>query len=392
MSADRSLAVRPAYGSRSLAEIVPSILAALGVPGAVASIDLPAARRACLVVVDGLGWPLLKRHREHAQFLAAHLDGALPATTVFPSSTAVSLTSLMTGAPPGRHGITGYTMRVPPLDGVMSCLTWSTYGGLSGGHDLRPRFPPEQVQPIEPLFALAEAGGVMASAVTPAEFAGSGLSIAAYRGARLVPFGPATDDDVQVAAIVQALVADRSFAYTYRAEPDATGHARGVASAEWRAALRRTDRLVEQIARALPPSTLLVVTSDHGMIDVAPGGWTDVAREPALAQDVLAIGGDPRARHVYAEDGAADEVVERWRVGLGDAAVVLSRAEVVDGGLMGESVTPAAAERIGDVVAVPAPGRAIVDGRIAAWEADLIGHHGGLTADEGLVPLLSWLT
>lgn len=392
MSADQSLAVRPAYGSRSLAEVVPSILARLGVPGVVDSIALPSASRACLVVVDGLGWSQLQRHREHAPFLAARLAGHEPLTTVFPSSTAVSITSLSTGVPPGRHGITGYTMRVPPLDGVMSCLTWSTYGGSGGGRDLRAQFPPEEVQPIEPLFALGESNGVVASAVTPDVFVGSGLTRAAHRGARLVPFAPPSDDDAQVAAVARALQPARSFVSTYRGEPDATGHARGVGSAEWRVALRRTDRLIERIAQAAPPSTLLVVTSDHGMVDVARDGWTDVAAEPALADGVLAVGGDPRARHIYTREGAAEYVLERWRAQLGDSAVVLSRADVVNSGLIGAAVTPATAQRIGDVVAIPEPGRAIVDGRIAAWEADLIGHHGALTEDEGLVPLVSWLT
>ena len=106
--------VVPRYGERSLAEVVPALLAALGVPSPGDGPDalaVPPVRAAGLLLVDGLGADLLRRYAADAPFLAG-LPDVGPLTAGFPSSTATSLTSLGTGTPPGAHGIVGITMRV----------------------------------------------------------------------------------------------------------------------------------------------------------------------------------------------------------------------------------------------------------------------------------------
>ena len=67
----------PRYGEASLAELLPSLLAALDVPGARNPLGLEPLRRVCLLVVDGLGWELLLANRESAPFLAAVLGSYL---------------------------------------------------------------------------------------------------------------------------------------------------------------------------------------------------------------------------------------------------------------------------------------------------------------------------
>ncbi|MDT7552556.1 MAG: hypothetical protein QOI16_1092, partial [Pseudonocardiales bacterium] len=94
--------VLPEYGRRSLAEVLPAAVAALGGPKAPASDELvlPPSRAIALLLVDGLGHELLRAHAADAPFLSA-LPDAGPLTVGFPSSTVVSLASLGTGLPPG---------------------------------------------------------------------------------------------------------------------------------------------------------------------------------------------------------------------------------------------------------------------------------------------------
>ena len=47
--------VLPRYGESTLSDLASSLLASLGVPGEGNPLGLPAAPRACLLVVDGLG-------------------------------------------------------------------------------------------------------------------------------------------------------------------------------------------------------------------------------------------------------------------------------------------------------------------------------------------------
>lgn len=83
--------------------------------------------------------------------------------------------------------------------------------------------------------------------------------------------------------------------------------------------------------------------------------------------------------------------MRRWRETLSDRTLVLSRQEVVERGWLGNDPTAEALARVGDVVVLPGPGVGIVDRRLAPWEAGYIGHHGGPTEDEALVPLLTWV-
>src|SRR5690606_39741665 len=93
-------------------------------------------------------------------------------------------------------------------------------------------------------------------------------------------------------------------------------------SAEWGAALEETDAEIARLARSVPAGTELIVTADHGMVDVDPAARVDLARHEVLARDVEVLGGEPRAPHVYLRAGV-DPVRARdaWREVLGTAGV-----------------------------------------------------------------------
>jgi hypothetical protein len=100
------------------------------------------------------------------------------------------------------------------------------------------------------------------------------------------------------------------------------------------------------------------------------------------------LGGEARARHVYARPGAAADVLAAWRATLGDRAWTVSRAEAIEAGWFGP-VEPAMADRIGDVVAAARGPSAVVATEAEPRESRLIGMHGSLTAADQRVPLLT---
>jgi hypothetical protein len=116
----------------------------------------------------------------------------------------------------------------------------------------------------------------------------------------------------------------------------------------------------------------------------------DADTDPDLQRGVLLLGGDPRARHVYARPGAADDVLATWRAVLGADAHVVPGGQAVADGWFGP-VAPSLRDRIGDVV-VATRGTAAVVRSVA--EPDIsrcVGQHGSLTSAEQLVPL-RWVT
>ncbi|MBX6769157.1 MAG: alkaline phosphatase family protein, partial [Actinomadura rubrobrunea] len=361
----------PRYGAGALADLPTSALAALGVPGAANVLGLPERPRVCVLLVDGLGWELLREHAQDAPFLGSLIPEGRSLTAGFPATTATSLASLGTGLPPGAHGLVGIAFAVPGVNGLLQCLKWRVEDA-----------DPAVVQPRPTAYERAAAAGVSVAYVASGAYRGSGLSLATARGADYL----AADTLGQlVAQAEKALRADRAYVTVYHPDLDSTGHVFGAGSPHWRHQLRFVDLLAERLAEVLPPGASLYVTADHGMVN--PSERVDVDEVPALRAGVARLGGEARARHVYAEPGAAGDVLAAWRETLGGKAWVVSREEAVDAGWFGP-VDPAVLPRVGDVVAVPDGDLAIIASRAEPVPSRLVGMHGSLLPAEQLVPLL----
>ena len=150
----------PRYGVRSLAELMPSMLSALGVGGFANPLALSPVSRAVLFLVDGLGDEQLRSHARIAPFLNARRGEPLSAG--FPATTVASLGSVGTGLTPGEHGLVGYTFGLTGYDRAINVLSWSLYG-LGPQVDLRQAIVPERFQPLPTVFeraALFHAGWI----------------------------------------------------------------------------------------------------------------------------------------------------------------------------------------------------------------------------------------
>ena len=369
---------------RPLADLLPAAARLLGVPDAgdghaAARADLLAGtstEHLIVLLVDGLGSLQLQEQADGARHLAGMTDlGSLSAP--FPSTTCVSLTSLGTGLPPGMHGIVGTTFRLD--DGsVLAPLSWGTEPN------------PIATQPEPTILERAAAAGVQVTSVAPAAHRSSGLTRAALRGGE---YAGAESARGRVRATARALASARaggrrSLTYVYWPDLDKAGHVHGVDSGQYRSALGQVDSLVAGLLELTVGDAELVVTADHGMVDVPDDRRLDIEGIPALRSGVVTILGEPRVRHVYAEPGAAPEVHRRWTDELGSRATVRTRDEV--GQLLGP-VDDWYSDRIGDVVAIADDDWALASARIDRVVSGLRGQHGGLTAAEVLIPLrASW--
>ena len=243
--------IRPAYGEGSLVDLLPSVLARLGVPGELDVVGLPPAAGYCVLLVDGLGWTQLRTHPGAAPFLTSLPGRSL--TTPVPSTTATSITSLGTGLPPGRHGLVGYQSRIPGTTSLLNALDWDS------------SIDPADYQPYPDVFTRGTREGIATTVVSKRRFTTSGLTRVAlsggtYRGADTVGERVAAVD----AAFAQA-EGRPALVYAYDSDLDSTGHRHGPRSAEWYAQLRATDALAQQLVDVLPSDVALLVTGDHGM-------------------------------------------------------------------------------------------------------------------------------
>jgi hypothetical protein len=373
--------VVPAYGRRSLAEVTPSLMAALGVRGLSNALGIEPVDRVCLLLIDGLGARQLAEHAAEAPFLSS-LATDEPLTAGFPSSTPVSLASLGTGAPPGSHGVMGLSFETGHGE-LLDALKWTVHRG-GKPVDLREELPPERLQPLVTVLQRAECAGTAVTVVSQRMFEGSGLTRAALRGG--VYRGVFALGDL--AAEMIAAMREPGFCYGYHADLDALGHVYGPGSLAWRLQLATVDRVASLVAEALPPGGLLAVTADHGMVDIPEAEKIDADSEPALRAGVRLLGGDGRSRHVYAKRGAAGDVLAAWRERLGERAWVLPRDEAVAEGWFGPVRAPEVLARVGDVVVAMRGGAALVRSKAEPFQSTFTGNHGSLTAAEQEIPLL----
>lgn len=341
-------------------------------------------RRACLFLVDGMGRELIAGHPEIAPYLAGLLAGTAgqvgpegtgrTLSAGFPSTTSTSLSSFGTGLPPGAHGMLGYKLRVPELGRLMNFLRWDQ------------PVDPLVWQPRETMFERFERAGVAVTHVAEPRFADTGLTRSVFRGARFS--GAEVGDERAVRALELLEHGDRELVYLYYRDLDFAGHHTGVDSDGWREQLAYVDSLVRWLAERLPPDCALYVTADHGMIDIPAERKIDVDTDWELRAGVALLGGEARARHVYAQPGAARDVLAIWSERLEGLAEVRSRERAVAEGWFGAQVDDKTAERIGDVVVAMRDDWAITASRRETIESTLVGMHGSMTGAEQLIPLL----
>lgn len=367
----------PTYGTSTLADLVPSLATSMGVEGWTDALALPTSDRWVILLVDGLGALNLAAAAEEAPFLMSLVarDLSTTLTSGAPSTTATSITSLGTGLAPGQHGIVGYAFRNPVDGGYLNALTWAP--GLSA----------LDVQPRLTAFERLARQGVTLTSVSPARFAGSGLTEAALRGARFQPVPDENDHAARIAWTVDgASSGEKALVYLYERSLDHTGHGAGWQTEAWRAALRRIDQLARDLRDALPDGVHLLVTGDHGMIDSPRDHWVIVEDVPGLGDDLTLLAGEGRFRQLYCAPRNVDAVAARWRAALGERAWVVTRENAVASGWFGPT-DRRMAERYGDVLVVCRDDWAVMT-RTLSREFGLIGMHGSLTEFEMRVPVL----
>ena len=184
---------------------------------------------------------------------------------------------------------------------------------------------------------------------------------------------------------VRRLLAEgEPFVYAYYDGIDKIAHIHGLEE-HYDAELVSVDRLVADLASVLPPGAALVVTADHGQVEVGP------AATP-LDRDVMApaalVSGEGRFRWLHARPGAAADLLDAARSRYDGEAWVHPIDEVEALGWFGGVLRPEARARLGDVAVVPHRPIAYLD-PADPGDARLVCRHGSLTAEEMLVPLLA---
>jgi hypothetical protein len=329
------------------------------------------------VLIDGLGMNLLE-HEPAAAFFHRYLAHEI--RSVFPSSTAPALTSIATGAWPAEHGVPGWWTHLPEPGITATILPFTERFSKqdAGKHGVTPAmaFPQPSLAARITRESLRITHRHIAGSVYTRYSSGGDVGVG-YRSLR---------DGVEAAIAGVLHAAGQTYTYLYVSFVDTAEHNKGVWSKAARRALRLVSSRLEYMAERLADRARIIITADHGQIDLAPGQQhVLLAEDPLLDLLQAPPHCEPRGPAFHLKPGMAAAFEHEFRDRWGEKFALLTVPEADDLRLFGPS--PMAGEtrrRLGGYVAVALEPCTLG----LPPERPMVGFHGGLLPDEVRIPLI----
>jgi len=344
--------------------------AADSIAGRKNALGLNPVKNALVIMVDGLGWHNLNDHLGHAPFLRRYVQKSSKGYCGFPSTTAASIVSFATGVTPSQHGFIGYRIFDRAKNQSVNLLTGLDESSVDAYIHVESEFAKHQ----------------QAIVISRSEYEHSGFSAATFPGAKFI--GENSLDARFAKAIDELNSGSGKLIYLYVPELDQTAHRFGSRSMKWIEWLELLDALTKNLVESCSKGRGIILTADHGVIDV-PARNHIYLDDCADLNDVLDVGGDPRASFIYFP-GNTDLVAKQSALSdwIGELGHVLNISELLDSGLYSEAVLKHT-EILPDLVVLPKNGTASYDRRFAKPASlHMIGQHGGITEQEIAIPVL----
>jgi hypothetical protein len=372
--------------------LIPEILVPLGNSG-----TQPAYRRVILVLMDALALHRFQRWMiDGTAPLWARLvqDGLLaPLTSVVPSTTSTALTTLWTGRSPAEHAITGYEMWLKEYGVIANMITHApmSYQGDVGSLSKAGFNPETFLAPQATLGSHLASHGIQTYAFQHASIAHSGLSKMLFPKVDVQAFNAVSEMWINVRLLLESRRREKLFAWVYWGLVDHFSHYYGPdderPAAEFAAFTQALQhQLLSRLSLQARQETLLILTADHGAIATPRHAKAELANHPQLLDSLHLIPtGEGRLPYLYLRPGHSEALADYIQAQWPGQFLLFEPSALVERGLFGPgSPHPRLYERLGDVIAIP-------KGNTYWWWANkenkLVGRHGGLTAEEMLVPL-----
>jgi hypothetical protein len=400
--------VMPHYGGYSIVNVPATAAALLGIqlPGAS---PLPhevwgpfagGVRCVIRVIVDALGYPRLRRimaaESNNLFHRLRHQGGRLiPLTSVCPSTTTTALSSLWTGRMPIEHGMMGTRLFLRDRGLQANMIYFTPVSFDRQGILLDEGMEPAKFLPL-PGIAEALAGhGVESHVFINKLFVDGGLSDIFFRGVKdMHPFIPGSAADLWITLhrFLEERAGQRLFVSVYWGVIDALGHERGASSPVIDAELRAwtglmAQEFLDQLSPAAAAGTVLTLLADHGQVDTPPAQAVRLDQHPILLENLLMKPlGEQRLSYLFTRQGRAEAVRRYVQEHLSHAFAVLDSERALEAGLFGSGTpAPETAARLGDLILVSRRDHILYD---RDKQPHLLGLHGGLSAEEMLVPYM----
>jgi predicted AlkP superfamily pyrophosphatase or phosphodiesterase len=403
--------IHPCYASYCLAKLPSAVLALLGVPQPehpLASVlqqamsGQRAPRKVIVLVIDGFGWRQWQRDAAHYAFFARLTDrGAVaPITTVFPSTTAAALTTIHSGLTPQEHGLLEWWVYFDELDCIAATLPFTPMGAKGRDRLLEAGVKPTVLFQGKTIYQTLAQARIPSFTFGREVYARGAYSSVVQKGSQTISYINASDLLVNLRQTLQQ-VSGPAYFYVYWDAVDAIAHTYGPHTEQYHAELSGFSyllmkELLEKVETRLAEEVVLIVTADHGHINVAPKAALYLQRYPTLVHSLqrspagqpILPWGSPRDLFLAVQEERRQEVATWLRKRLRDYATVMTSDEAFEQGLFGLGKPHKRFKRrIGNLLILPHRDHLIWYEHLKGKRFGLLGMHGGLTIDEMLIPL-----
>ncbi|MDA4130552.1 MAG: alkaline phosphatase family protein [Thaumarchaeota archaeon] len=393
--------LKPRYDGYSISNVPDTVASLLGSASKRSIKDerlseFRAADNVVLLLLDGFGSKLVEHARNNFGIPSFDLLFAkalqLPITSVFPSTTSSAMSSLHTGLTPQEHGVIGYTMFLREIGTIAQMLRFVPILGGRSMFDLG--FDARDFLSGPTIHERLNSDGLSSTVYVPRYIVDSGLSRITYRGAIIEPDNSVADMLVRTRRNLEQGRAN-SFHFLYHPSPDTIAHARGPHSEEFAVELDSIFALVRQelfqkLDKNIAKRTVLLVTGDHGAVNVKNDEIMDIAAYQEFSSLLrLPPTGDSRATILHVKDDNQKKVAQFFDTNFSGLFEVRESQEMLNQGYFGiGEIMPETKHRIGDLIVLPRFHNAIDNSRIDPRHSEVPGRHGGLSEEEMQVPLI----
>ncbi len=330
---------------------------------------LAKVKHSVIILVDGLGYENLRDASGYARFLNSKLEQSIRCE--FPSTTATSLTGLATGTRSGKHGLIGYSVFDRSSKLQRNLLTGWSSASEAAKYKRQP--------------ALSELSGeISMHVVGPAIYEASGFTELTMKGAKYSPADQIADRFSALETIFAG--ASSTVTYLYIPELDQVAHKYGVASDQWLHLLEELDLIVNRFSSKLAGNVGVVLTADHGVIDIPQSNHVFLDEFTWYASLVEHTAGDPRCNFVYLREPAdLQAFIQKAQESFGDISYVCTPTQLVESGWS----TAGIAKNEPNAYLIWKDSQVAYDRRFSKPQhLKMIGQHGAISDSETRVPLI----
>lgn len=310
-------------------------------------------------------------------------DFVLQLESVFPSTTASAISSLLTGQTPAQHGVLGWKTYLPQPNRTLTVLPAHETDHAEQRHPLDRETLHTRIRPQPLVNRIAR----NCTFIAPATIAYSAYNRLMSGSARVIPFVTLEQVPGMATERARETAGEPHFTYLYWSTLDRLGHDYGPRSKEVHTHLRELDEAYARLRESLAGTdTLLLTTTDHGMRPVTerldmranPGAWNCLQRP---------LTGEPRAALAHVRPGRHRRFREAMRDHFGNRVEVIAMEQWLGGRAFGAGLPhPELQARAGDYLLLPDADSYLVDAANGDGPS-YRGAHGGLTPAERDIPL-----